>query len=88
MTLKFGVQLLSAAAAIVSAALWVWSARVSVKADETPDEDGMIPASITDSETGAGLHATLKEQSRWNAWAALAASVAAVFQGIATLMSD
>ena len=88
MTLKFAIQLLSAGAAIVSAGLWAWSFRVGVQASDEPDKLGMVPASITDTKTGNDWHATLRAQSRWNAWAAIAASVAAVLQGIATVMPD
>ena len=76
---------LSAVAAFVAAVLWWRASTLLVVPDQTPDASGWIPASITD-ETGSDPLASAREGSRWNAWAAIVAGVAAALQGTSTIL--
>ena len=79
----------SATAAFIAAGLWFWSTRVEVEYVDPSSVNGWIPASITfDNATGKRIDpfATGMEQARWNRWAALAASIAALCQGFAAIL--
>lgn len=83
------LQWFSAGAAIISAGLWFYSALVKVKPDAARLElDGMSPLTHTDTTAGSDIHETLRKQSKWNACAAVVASVAAFTQGISMLIPD
>lgn len=82
------LQWISAAAAIVSACLWLYSARTKVKPTERRDESGLLAMVMTDTSTGEDIHETLRRQSKWNAYAAVVASFAALIQGISMLLPD
>ncbi|WP_155625988.1 hypothetical protein [Burkholderia vietnamiensis] len=85
------LNIVSAIAAFVAAVLWFWSTRVEVEHVDPPaDENGLIPGSVALQSASGKLvnpFATGLEQARWNRWAALAASAAALCQGLATLLS-
>jgi hypothetical protein len=86
--LKQWLQWLSAGAAMVSAGLWFYSAKASVKSVVRRDESGLLANVATDTETGEDIHETLKKQSKWNAYAAFVASFAASAQGISMFLPD
>jgi hypothetical protein len=69
-----GFEIISAAFAIFAAALWLWSSLT-----KTPDRLPLGPQknlfSIFDD-----IHVDLKRRSKRNAWAAMAAAIAAAFQ--------
>lgn len=75
----------SAAAAFVSAALWVIAARARVTYDPKPNDDGFYPSGISDD--GDDFIATVKKQGEWNRWAAYAAAFATALQGGSILIS-
>ncbi|MFP3801849.1 hypothetical protein [Paraburkholderia sp. SIMBA_027] len=85
------LNIVSAIAAFVAAGLWFWSTRVEVEHVDAPvDENDFIPGSIAVQYGNGKLvnpFATALEQARWNRWAALAASAAALCQGLATVLS-
>lgn len=83
-TCKAILNIVSAVAAMVAAGLWFRSTLVKVSLSEKPDENGWISASITSE--GADVIATAKRQNLWNRYAAFAASVAALAQGISLLI--
>jgi hypothetical protein len=83
--LKVGCNVISALAAIAAAALWYRSSAVTVPHDPNrQDADGTYPASI--SVNGTDFIYTAVEQTRWNRYAAIAASVAALTQAVALLL--
>lgn len=77
---------LSAGCAFVAAALWLHSARVEVWADSqiAPRSDNMV---ILKEGRMYDVTGTAEAQSRWSAYAAVAAAAAAVLQGLALLTS-
>ncbi|MCX4177693.1 MULTISPECIES: hypothetical protein [Paraburkholderia] len=86
----YGLNIVSAVAAFTAAGLWFWSTRVEVEYVEPTAVEGWIPGSITfDKDNGTRIDpfATGVEQARWSRWAALAASAAALFQGIAAILA-
>lgn len=76
------LQWLSAGAAIVSACLWLISAFAKAKSGDRFESDGMGAYTLNDTKASSNIHETLRKQSKWNAAAALVASVAALAQGI------
>lgn len=76
------LNLASAIAAGVAAVLWLISAIVRVKFDETPGPDGMVPGGIVDDDNNDIL-ASKARANWWSAWAALAAGLAAALQALA-----
>jgi hypothetical protein len=88
-SLKLGVQWLSAGAALVSACLWLYSAKTSVKPSDRRDKDtGMSPLVVRDTNTGDDVFETMGRQSRWNSYAAVVASLAATLQAVSMLLPD
>ncbi|WP_241299381.1 hypothetical protein [Burkholderia stabilis] len=87
----FLLNVASAAAAFTAASLWYLSTRVEVEHVDPPaDENGFIGGSLLIQGGNGKLvdpFATGMKQARWNRWAAAAASVAAVCQGFATLLT-
>lgn len=77
---------LSSGCAFVAAGLWLYSAHVEVWADDQsgPRADNMI---ILKDGRKYDVTATVAAQSRWSAYAAVAAAAAAVLQGLALLMN-
>lgn len=77
---------LSAGCAFVAAALWLYSARVEVWADgqTAPRGDNMV---IWKKGRLYDVTGTAEAQSRWSAYAAIAAAAAAILQGLALLKS-
>lgn len=87
--LAFGLNVVSAIAALIAAALWFWSTRVQVEYEEPEPVNGWHGASLTvESSEGKRIDPwqTGVAQAKWNRWAAMAASVAALCQGVATLL--
>jgi hypothetical protein len=82
--IKVVLNIISAIAAILAAFLWFKSTLVKIPPSENPGEDGLIDASITSE--GSDVIATGKRQKLWNRYAALAASAAALAQGISLLI--
>lgn len=72
---------------LLSAVLWVISARVKVKpGPEVPDENGMFEhRQIVD---GADVKLTMRKQSVWNSRAALAAALTAALQVIYNVLPN
>ncbi len=85
MTIDAYLSIGSAAAAFVSAALWVIAARARVPHEPKPDKDGWFPASI--SVGSDDFVETVKKQGEWNRWAAYAAALAAALQGASVLLT-
>jgi hypothetical protein len=77
---------LSAGCAFIAAALWLHSARVEVWADgqKGPRSDNMV---ILKEGRMYDVTGSAQAQSRWSAYAAVAAAAAAVLQGLALLTS-
>jgi len=75
---------LSARCAFVAAALWLYSARVEVWADDqtAPRADNMV---IQKDDRKYDVTGTAQAQSRWSGYAAVAVAAAAVLQGLALL---
>jgi hypothetical protein len=84
MTIDAYLSIGSAAAAFVSAALWVNAARARVPHEPKPDKDGWFPASISVDDDD--FIETVKKQGEWNRWAAYAAALAAALQGVSILL--
>ena len=86
MNLSALVNWLAAGCAFVAAALWLYSARVEVWADgqAAPRSDNMV---ILKEGRMYDVTGTAEAQSRWSAYAAIAAAAAALLQGLALLMS-
>lgn len=86
----YALNIVSASAAFAAAGLWFWSTRVEVEYVEPTEDGGWIPDGITiDRGTGKRIDpfAPGVEQARWNRWAALAASGAALCQGFAAILA-
>lgn len=77
---------LSAGCAFIAATLWLYSARVEVWADgqTSPRSDNMV---ILKHGRMYDVTGTAEAQSRWSAYAAIAAAAAAILQGVAVLNS-
>ena len=84
---KTAVNFLGAILAFAVAYLWLRSAKVRVSADEKIRADAFSMVYL-DKNGKVDLVATTKEASEWNAWAARAASLAALLQGIGLLIHD
>ena len=86
-SLKGCINLLSAAFAIVAAILWLQSARVEVWADGqiAPRQDNMV---ILKNGRTFDVTGTAEAQSRWSAYAAMAAAVAATLQALSLFLKD
>lgn len=80
----------SAAFAFVAAALWFSSTWVTRKHVPKIDANGWTEAAVIERDS-KGRHidpfASAKAQGTWNRWAALAAGVAALLQGLATALN-
>tara|TARA_R110002096_G_scaffold48836_5_gene129210 strand:- start:678 stop:944 length:267 start_codon:yes stop_codon:yes gene_type:complete len=83
-TAKGIVSIVAAVFAFAAALLWFKSTVVKVPPNEKPNENGIIEASITSD--GADVIATARKQNHWNKLGALAASIAALAQGISLLI--
>ncbi len=83
-TAKGILSIVAAIFALAAALLWFKSTIVKVQPNETPDENGVIEASIMSE--GADVIATARRQNYWNRWGALAASIAALAQGLSLLI--
>lgn len=86
--------MLSALAAFAAAGLWFWSTRVQVEFVEAEPVGGIHPALtsvVIDEGKGVGKRIdpwkTGIAQVLWNRWVALAASLAALCQGLATVLT-
>ncbi len=80
--MKDALTYASTAFAFGSAALWFWACFVSSPYAPKPDASGWIDAAIT--EDGKDVLRTARQQTKWNAWAAAIAGLAALCQGVAT----
>jgi len=78
------LSIVAAIFAMAAAILWFKSTIVKVPPNEEPDEAGMISTSI--QADGADVIETARMQNYWNRWGALAASIAALAQGISLLI--
>ncbi|GAA0030921.1 MULTISPECIES: hypothetical protein [Bradyrhizobium] len=85
MTLPVLVNEASAVCAFVAAGLWLYSARVEVWADDQtgPRSDNMV---ILKEGRMYDVTGSAQAQSRWSAYAAIAAAIAALFQGLGLLI--
>lgn len=86
--IKVAINAVSAVAAFVAALLWWVSARrvVGPNYDGGPTGSQLVLVDSKGNEFDPA--ATLFAQSRWSAWAAIAAGVAAGCQGVAALLPD
>jgi hypothetical protein len=77
----------SAGCAFIAAGLWLYSAHVEVWADGKigPRRDSLI---IEKDGRPYNVTGTAQAQSRWSAYAASAAAVAAILQGLALLTNS
>ncbi|MFA0927867.1 hypothetical protein RA263_07845 [Pseudomonas syringae pv. tagetis] len=78
-------------AGIVSAALWVRSATVTVKIGNENGDDVPwmnIPSGTTGKAKDINVMATAKAQGKWNSLAALTAAITATLQAIATYLPE
>ena len=82
--LKTLINFISAIAAFVAAGLWLKASTVTIKYRH----DGMGGIVAADPDTGEGFDVinTGIAQSKWNKYAAIAACIAALFQGIGLLI--
>ena len=88
MTMANTISMLNAAsalAAFIAAALWHQSAVAKCPVSNKPDASGWVPAYISVDDQDFIKSARL--QQKWSRRGALAAAVAAVFQGLALAMS-
>jgi len=85
MTFSVLVNEASALCAFVAAGLWLYSARIEVWADDqsAPRRDNMV---ILKGGRMYDVTGTAQAQSRWSAYAAIAAALAAVLQGLASII--
>lgn len=87
--IKAWVNIAAAVAALVAAGLWWKASTVVVRPTEETDRDGWQSAQITvDHESTGPFDPFLTgiKQSQMNKWAAIAASLAALLQGIGLLL--
>jgi hypothetical protein len=66
---------------LISAFCWLTSVYVTAKPNNQPDNDGWTRSAYID-ENGNDVARALKRQSKWNMWAAIFASIAAIAQAI------
>lgn len=89
--IKAAMNIGAAIAAFVASVLW-WRASIAiVRPQESIDRDGWESAQITVEHTTTGPFdpfLTGIEQSRMNKWAAMAASLAALLQGVSLLIPE
>ena len=77
--------ILGALSASVSVYCWIKSATAGVKPDLSVGLDGYQGGGYLDPD-GNDVAKTMKKQSYWNKWAAIAAAIAASFQAILSTM--
>jgi hypothetical protein len=77
--MKDALTYASSALAFLSAALWFWACFVSTPYAPKPAADGWTALAITDD--GKDVLRTAKRQTKWNAWAAAVAGLAAPTPG-------
>lgn len=90
-SLKAVANMVAAVAALIAAVLWYRASVVIVRPQESQDRDGWESAQLIVEHEKTGPFdpfLTNIEQSRLNKWAAAAASVAALLQGIVLLIPD
>jgi hypothetical protein len=80
------ITFLSISFGILSAIFWVKSAISRAKPNDALDSEGFQNAVLIDVD-GNDVVEMLRKQSRWNKYAAIAASVATLFQAIATFLA-
>ncbi|MBV7552001.1 hypothetical protein KW841_06505 [Pseudomonas sp. PDM28] len=86
MSFKTVVVALSGAAGVISAGLWIWSARAHVPYEPGTNEDGSPIGVLSDGKTD--FIRTWSKQSRLSAWAAIAAAGAAGLQALSLFLND
>lgn len=87
MNLAFNV--LAALAAFAAGTLWVWSARVKlpeIESNELQDSAGNRLMGSLDADSAVAFQRALRLQGARNQYAAWAASVAALFQGLSVVV--
>jgi hypothetical protein len=90
-TIKAILNVLAALCAFAAAVLWYKASTAIVRPTETVDRDGWLSEQITVEHEQTGPFdpfLTGIEQSKWNKWGALAASVAAAIQGIVLMLPE
>ena len=86
MSFKTVVVALSGTAGVISAGLWIWSARTHVPYEPRTDADGSPIGVLSDGKTD--FIRTWNKQSHLSAWAAIAASCAAGLQALSLFLND
>ena len=82
---KLSFNIATVVFALLAAGFWFYSAKARAPYKDKVDDDGWTSASITSN--GNDVIETLKKQSYWSAWVAVAAAIAAFCQAI-TLACD
>lgn len=79
------IEIASAMAAVIAAGLWLYSAKVEVYAENqsSPRADNLV---IMKDDRKYDVTGTAQEQSRWSAYAAIAAAAAALLQAAAIIL--
>jgi hypothetical protein len=88
---KIVVNVISAIAAIVAAFLWYKASVVTIKPAAEVTDGSWQDFQITDEGSNNEPYDVIKtgkEQAKWNKYAAIAASVAAIFQAIGLLIPE
>lgn len=81
----------AAAAAFLAAALWWYASIVLVRPGDSEERDGWQSAQITVEHTSTGPFdpfLTSIKQANMNKWAAMAAGLSALLQGLGLLIPD
>jgi hypothetical protein len=98
MSYQKALTFLSAGAAFVAAALWLWASRAAVESEHSePIPEGVRylnfmgasgPIEVTESGKRIDVLATVSRQGKLNAAAATVAALAAALQGVALLLPN
>lgn len=76
----------AAAFGLIAAVLWALASYQRVRHDpKEVDEQGLHPFAIVETKGNVDVLKTADRQTRWNGWAALAASIAAAAQAASLL---
>jgi len=83
--LKTLINFISAIAAFVAAGLWLKASTVTIKPSKDMKGGGLLVVNRETKESFDLINTGI-EQSKWNKYAAIAACIAALFQGIGLLI--
>jgi hypothetical protein len=89
--MKTAIVVIAAVGGLIAAVLWAFASLQKVPFDpDEVDEHGMHPFAMTDTVRGRTIDVlkTADRQTRWNAYAAMSASIAAACQAASLLLSS